>query len=137
LNWENGTASFKPESLPQGVAKLPIQTQRFILDLAKKIENRHFAMQVIGGIDKVMVIHKAEKDVVLSLPLSQDELEIARLCDGERSIEQISSLCNKDAFTVSKFFIGLQYLGLIRQKKAVTSLEEDSKKRKLKKKTKR
>ena len=132
LNWENGTASFKPESLPQGVAKLPIQTQRFILDLAKKIENRHFAMQVIGGIDKVMVIHKAEKDVVLSLPLSQDELEIARLCDGERSIEQISSLCNKDAFTVSKFFIGLHYLGLIRQKKVVTSLEDDGKKEEVK-----
>lgn len=123
LKWESGSGSFKVEALPAGVAKLPISTQRFILDLALKIDNRHFIMQILGGIDKVFTIHKAEKDVVLNLPLTKDEVELVKLCDGIKSIEQIASLSKQDVFSVAKFFVGLHYLGFCRPKKEVTTIE--------------
>ncbi len=124
LTWEEGSATFKPDSLPPGVAKLPLSTQRLILDLANSIENRHYVMQIIGGIDKRVVIHKAELEVVLGLPLNPDEIKMANAANGERTIENISAIAQTEAFTTAKFFIGLHYLGLAHPKGSIESIGE-------------
>lgn len=124
LKWEEGSATFKPDSLPPGVAKLPLSTQRLILDLARSIENRHYVMQIMGGIDKIVAIHKAEMDVVMGLPLNPDEIQMAKAADGKRTIENIAAISQSNAFTTAKFFIGLYYLGLAHPKKIIESVNE-------------
>ncbi|MCX7831129.1 MAG: hypothetical protein N2445_08780, partial [Acidobacteria bacterium] len=106
------------------MAKLPLSTQRLILDLARSVENRHYVMQIIGGIDKVVAVHKAELDVVLGLPLNPDEIEMAKAADGARTIENIAAISKSNAFTTAKFFIGLHYLGLAHPKKIIESVNE-------------
>lgn len=124
LKWEEGSATFKPDSLPQGVAKLPLSTQRLVLDLARSIENRHYVMQIIGGIDKIVAIHKAEMDVVMGLPLNPDEIQMAKAADGKKTIENIATVSQSNAFTTAKFFIGLYYLGLAHPKKIIESVND-------------
>lgn len=127
LNWQEGTATFKPDSLPPGVAKLPLSTQRLILDLARSIENRHYVMQIIGGIDKIVSITKAEMDVVLGLPLNPDEIKMVNAVDEKRTIENIAAIAQSNPFTASKFFLGLYYLGLAHPKKVIEPVNDLSK----------
>jgi hypothetical protein len=125
--WTDGNASFKPDVLPQGVAKLPMSTQRLILDLGLSIENRQWALQVVGGMDKVIAINKAEMDVTLGLPLTPEEEKDIRLCDGKRSIEEIAALSGSDPFKTVKLLIGLHYLGLAHAKRLIEPASDAAK----------
>lgn len=125
LKWEKGTATFKPDSLPQGVAKLPLSTPRLILDVALAVDNRHYIMQILGGIDKVILINKAEMDVVLGLPLNPEEIQIVKSTDGIRTIENIATISQSNAFTTAKFFLGLNCIGLAQTKKIVETVNAE------------
>ncbi len=122
VHWTDGTASFKPDVLPQGVAKLPLSTQRFILDLTLGVENRSWALQVVGGMDKTITINKAEMDVALGLQLAPEEEKIIRSCSGNKSIEDIASVTGVDPFKTVKLLIGLHVLGLAHPKRGVESV---------------
>ncbi len=120
--WNEGSASFKPDVLPQGVAKLPLSTQRLVLDLALKVENRAWALQMVGGTDKVITINKAEMDVALGLPLVPEEEKVIRSCGGSKNIEEIATGAGVDTFKTVKLLIGLHVLGLAHPKRGVESL---------------
>jgi len=122
ISWTEGTASFKPDVLPQGVAKLPMSTQRLILDLVLSIDNRPWALQVVGGMDKVISIDKAEMDVALALPLQPEEEKVVRFCDGKRNIETVAAGAGSDPFKAIKLLIGLHMIGLAHPKRGVEAV---------------
>jgi hypothetical protein len=119
VRWTEGSASFKPDVLPQGVAKLPLSTQRLIMDLCLSVENRSWALEIVGGMDKVVSIHKAEMDVALALPLTSDEEKIIKFCDGKRSVDEIAASSGSDPFRTIKLLIGLHLLGLAKPKRLI------------------
>lgn len=122
IHWNEGAASFKPDVLPQGVARLPLSTQRLILDLSMSAENRQWALQIVGGMDKVISINKAEMDVAIGLPLSAEEEKVVRACDGKKTIEEVSGATGTDPFRALKLLIGLHVLGLAHPKRLIESV---------------
>lgn len=127
IAWKEGSASFKPDVLPQGVAKLPLSTQRLILDLALAVDNRPWVLTVVGGMDKAIVIHKAEMDVALALPLTPEEEKIVKAIDGEKNIDEVASASVADPFYAVKLIIGLHFLGLAHPKRLIESVHEVTK----------
>lgn len=125
IYWEQGSAVFKADALPQGLAKLPLSTPRLILDMALSLENRHWVIQVLGGIDKVVEMHKAEKEVALNLPLTDDEIKVVNLTDGVKTIENISNISGIDIFTTAKILLGFYYLKLASPKKFIGTVKEE------------
>lgn len=126
IQWNEGSASFKPDVLPQGVAKLPLSTQRLLLDLVMSVENRQWALQIVGGMDKVISINKAEMDVAVGLPLSAEEEKIVRACDGKKAIEEVSGATGTDPFRALKLLIGLHVLGLAHPKRLIESVSNQT-----------
>lgn len=112
LLWESGDATFKPNVLPGGVAKLPISTPRFILDLSQQVENRAWVGQVLGGMETVLKIASAEREAAVTMGLQDDEQRLVDLIDGKRSVRELCEGAQVDLFKGAKFCLGLTTTGL-------------------------
>jgi len=113
LAWPEGTATFKPNVLPAGVAKLPLATPRFLLDVAQAVQDRAWVGQVLSGMETVIHISSVERDAAAAIALQPDERKLLDLVDGRRSVRVITEQASADLFRGAKFFLGLSMLGLV------------------------
>ena len=110
--WPSGTASFKPNILPPGVAKLPITTQRLILDTVSSIEDRSIVGSALGGLEAVFEVQPAQREAASAIQLTQQEASIIDLLDGHRTLQEVCDQVGVDVFFGARFVLGLTYLNL-------------------------
>jgi len=120
LAWPEGTATFKPNVLPAGVAKLPLATPRFILDVAQAVQDRSWVGQVLSGMETVLRASSVERDAVGAIALQPDERKLLDLMDGRRSVRVITEQASVDLFRGAKFFLGLSMLGFVHSEGLLT-----------------
>lgn len=113
LKWGEGTATFKPNVLPGGVAKLPLSTPRFILDLALAVEDRAWVGQLLSGMESVLKVSPSERDAAVAIGLLPEEQRLLDLLDGKRTVRGTCEDAQCDLFRGAKFFLGLYVQGLI------------------------
>lgn len=117
--WASGTSSFKPNVLPPGVAKLPITTERLVLDTLAGMHDRTWVGQTLGGLESVFKISSSDKAAALEMPLSAEERKILDAMDGRRSVREICEATGVDAFVGARFFLGLFYLHFAHRKEVL------------------
>ena len=113
VNWDGGTASFKPGVLPPNVAKLPVSTPRFLVDLALAIQDRELVASSLGQLDAPVLLSAAEREAARAIPPSAQEARILEQIDGKRSAREICERAGVDLFSGSRFLLGLSHLGLL------------------------
>ncbi len=124
LHWNEGSATFKPNVLPAGVAKLPISSPRFILDVAESVKDKTWVGQVFSGMETVLRMSQVERETALALPITQQERNLIQGIDGERSIREICEQAAEDLFSGAKFFLGLSFLGFVHPKELIAPLSQ-------------
>ncbi|MEW5765437.1 MAG: DUF4388 domain-containing protein, partial [Acidobacteriota bacterium] len=112
-NWDRGHAVFKPGVLPPNLAKLPVSTPRFVLDTALAVEDREWAVEALGGMERPLSLTAAGRTAAPSLPLSAAERTVLEAVDGSRNARQIAEASGADPFFASRLLIGLTRLGLL------------------------
>jgi hypothetical protein len=118
-NWNAGTAAFKPGVLPQNVARLPISTPRFLVDLALALEDREVVAQALGRLDAPLEISAQNRVASRAMGLSAEEARVLEQVDGVRSARQVCERAGVDLFTGAKFLTGLAHLGFLSLKEPV------------------
>lgn len=119
LHWNEGSATFKPNVLPAGVAKLPISSPRFILDVAQSVKDKTWVGQVFSGMETVLRMSQVERETALALPITQQERNLIQGIDGEKNIREICEQAAEDLFSGAKFFLGLSFLGFVHPKELI------------------
>jgi hypothetical protein len=114
--WTSGTSSFKPNVLPPGVAKLPITTERLVLDTVLSMGDRTWVGQALGGLESVLKISNSDKGAVREMPLAVEEIKVLEAMDGRRSLREICEATGVDTFLGAKFVLGLFYLHFAHRK---------------------
>ena len=117
--WTSGTSSFKPNVLPPGVAKLPITTERLVVDTVLSIGDRTWVGQALGGLESVLKISNSDKGAVREMPLSVEEIKVLEAVDGRRSLREICEATGVDSFVGAKFVLGLFYLQFAHRKEVL------------------
>lgn len=113
VQWDEGLAVFKAGVLPPNIARLPLSTQRFIVDTALSIEDRGWAATTLGRMETPMIISPAERQAVGSLPPTPEEIRLLEQVDGKRNAREVCERAGVDPFYGARFFIGLSHLGLL------------------------
>jgi hypothetical protein len=117
--WASGNSSFKPNVLPPGVAKLPITTERLVVDTALGMQDRTWVGQTLGGLDTVLKISGSEKQAIREMPLSAEESKILNAVNGANTIREICETAGVDAFMGAKFLLGLFFLQWVHRKEVL------------------
>jgi hypothetical protein len=112
-NWDYGHAAFKPGVLPPNLAKLPVATPRFVLDTALAVEDREWAAEALGGMERPLSLTTEGRTAAPALPLSAAERAVLEAVDGVRNARQIAEMSGSDPFFASRLLIGLTHLGLL------------------------
>ncbi len=120
LHWSEGSATFKPNVLPAGVAKLPISSPRFILDIAQGVRDKSWVGQVFSGMETVLRMSQVERETASALALTQPERQLLGALDGAKSIREICEQSGQDLFSGAKFFLGLSFLGFVHPKDIIS-----------------
>lgn len=118
-NWDSGTAAFKPGVLPQNVARLPISTPRFLVDLALATEDRDPVAQSLGHLDSPLTLSPQDRVAARALGLSPDEARLLEQVDGARSARQACERAGVELFTGARFLMGLAHVGLLKVQEPV------------------
>ncbi len=113
VQWDEGLAVFKAGVLPPNIARLPLSTQRFIVDTALSIEDRGWAATTLGRMETPLIISPAERQAVGSLPPTPEEIRLLEQVDGKRNAREVCERAGVDPFYGARFFIGLSHLGLL------------------------
>lgn len=113
LNWESGASVFKPGVLPPNIARLPISTPRFIVDLALALEDRDLVAVSLGGLDAPLAASPTDRESARLLPPTPVEWRLIEQVDGIRSAREVCERGGVDLFTGARFLMGLSHLGLV------------------------
>lgn len=112
-NWEEGQAVFKPGVLPPNLAKLPVVTPRFILDVALSVEDRSWAARVLGDLEHVPSLTPQGRASLPGLRLTETEEKVLTAVDGRCSVREVAEAAGAEPFTAARFLIGLWALGFL------------------------
>jgi hypothetical protein len=120
MAWDSGMAVFKTGALPQNVARLPISTPRFLVDLALSIEDREVVSSSLGQLDAPIQVSPAEREVLRDLPPTPQEARLLEQIDGQRNVRQICERAGLDLFTGARFLLGLSHLGQVHVRQIIS-----------------
>ena len=112
-NWEEGQAIFKPGVLPPNLAKLPVVTPRFILDVALSVEDRAWAARVLGDLEHIPSLTPEGQASMPALRLSEAERKVLAAVNGRSSAREVADAAGADPFTAARLLIGLSALGFL------------------------
>lgn len=127
-NWESGRAVFKADVLPKNVAKLPVSTQRLILDTAMAVEDREWAATELNKLEATITMSAAEREAAMGLPLAPHEIRLVETIGGKKNARQICEACNIEVFDGARLLIGLNRLGLCHVRQTFAPAERSSSK---------
>ncbi len=112
-NWEEGQAIFKPGVLPPNLAKLPVVTPRFILDVALAVEDRAWAARVLGDLAYVPTLTPEGRASMPALRLTETERKVLAAVNGKNSAREVADASGVEPFTAARLLIGLSALGYV------------------------
>ncbi|MGC8764239.1 MAG: DUF4388 domain-containing protein, partial [Acidobacteriota bacterium] len=112
-NWEEGQAVFKPGVLPPNLAKLPVVTPRFILDVALSVEDRSWAARVLRDLELVPALTPEGRASLPALRLTEAENKILSAVNGTSTAREVAEAAGADPFTAARLLIGLLALGCL------------------------
>ncbi len=128
LTWETGYFNFESDLLPGSEEFLvQLSPQELLLEGARRIDEWRKLEKRLPPFESVLVIKKDYKEI----PLTEEELKILQLIDGNRTIDDILKLSEYDFFETCRTIYALISAGIAEKpektevaKKAIGDLNE-------------
>lgn len=116
FNESKGEYTFQEQvELPKEVITLDINTPELILGGVERITDWNLIVQNLSGIDTIFELASGVDKKRLQTSLSDHEIQVLELVDGEKSVQKICSLLGGNDFETCRTLMGLLCANLIRR----------------------
>ncbi|MCX7995739.1 MAG: tetratricopeptide repeat protein [candidate division WOR-3 bacterium] len=110
LTWESGYFNFEADLLPGSEEFLvQLSPQELLLEGARRIDEWRKLEKRLPPFESVLVVKKEYKDI----PLTEEELRVLQLINGERTIDEILKLSEFDFFDTCRTIYALISAGVV------------------------